>query len=81
MGLTRKPLNLSKQISLQPGTLVEIMGNSQLAASNRLLGRPSRYEGKIAILDFCKYGRTSATLGFQIIILLSFQLRQINACS
>ena len=54
LGFTRKPLNLSKQTSLQPGTLVEIIGNSQLAASKRLLGRPSRYDGKIAILDSCK---------------------------
>ena len=40
LGLTKKPLKLFLQISLQPGTFVEINGSLQLAASNKLLGKP-----------------------------------------
>ena len=56
LGLTKKPLKLFLQISLQPGTFVEINGSLQLAASNKLLGKPSRYDGKIDIFDFDKLG-------------------------
>ena len=35
------------QISLQPGTFVDMIGSLQLAASNKPFGNPSRYEGKI----------------------------------
>ena len=40
------------QISLQPGTFVDMIGSLQLAASNKPFGNPSRYEGKIDIFDF-----------------------------
>ena len=67
LGLTKKPLKLFLQISLQPGTFVEINGSLQLAASNKLLGKPSRYDGKIDIFDFWRKGITFSTLGFHII--------------
>ena len=61
------------QISLQPGTFVDMIGSLQLAASNKPFGNPSRYEGKIDIFDFWRKGITLLTLGFQII---NFSLTQ-----